>query len=183
MSKTVKNMQIAALKGELGSTRDYVVMGINKLDNDANGMLRTNLRKKKIRLRVVKNSLVRRVFADMGMNVKADSPLFTGMTLLAFGGGSVSELSREVESELKSPKNAGTYKDKLTLKGAFADGQPLSFEQALKMPTRAEAIARVAALILSPASRLASQIKAPGANLASQIKSLSEGKETPAAAG
>jgi len=41
----------------------------------------------------------------------------------------------------------------------------------------------VVSLILSPASRLASQLKAPGANLASQIKSLSEGKETPAAAG
>ena len=47
----------------------------------------------------------------------------------------------------------------------------------------AEAVARVVSLILSPASRLASQLKAPGANLASQIKSLSEGKETPAAAG
>ena len=67
--------------------------------------------------------------------------------------------------------------------GALADGQPVSFEQALKMPTRAEAVARVVSLILSPASRLASQLKAPGANLASQIKSLSEGKETPAAAG
>ena len=53
MSKQVKNMQIAALKSEFGSTRDFVVMGINKLDNDANGALRTNLRKKKIRLRVV----------------------------------------------------------------------------------------------------------------------------------
>lgn len=183
MSKLVKNMQIAALRNELGATRDFVVMGINKLDNDANGALRTNLRKKKIRLRVVKNSLARKVLGDLGMNVKADSPLFTGMTILAFGGSSVSELSREVESELKNPKNAGTYKDKLTLKGALADGQPVSFEQALKMPTRAEAIARVAGLALAPASRLAAQLKAPGANLASQIKSLSEGKETPAAAG
>ena len=33
MSKQVKNMQIAALKSEFGSTRDFVVMGINKLDN------------------------------------------------------------------------------------------------------------------------------------------------------
>ena len=40
MSKQVKNMQIAALKSEFGSTRDFVVMGINKLDNDANGALR-----------------------------------------------------------------------------------------------------------------------------------------------
>ena len=81
MSKQVKNMQIAALKSEFGSTRDFVVMGINKLDNDANGALRTNLRKKKIRLRVVKNSLARKVLGDLGMNVKGDSPLFTGMTI------------------------------------------------------------------------------------------------------
>lgn len=74
MSKLVKNMQITALKNELGSTRDFVVMGINKLDNDANGLLRASLRKKKIRLRVVKNSLARKVLGDLGMGVKGDSP-------------------------------------------------------------------------------------------------------------
>jgi ribosomal protein L10 len=67
------------------------------------------------------------------------------------------------------------------VKGALADGQPVTFEQALKMPTRLEAIGRVVSLAMAPAARLVSQIKAPGANLASQIKSLSEkGEETPA---
>jgi len=181
MSKQVKNMQIAALKHEFGTTRDFVVMSINKLDNEANGSLRTSLRKKNIKLRVVKNSLARKVLVDLGLNVTRESPLFAGMTILAYGASSVSELSREVESELKGAKTAAKYKNMLIVKGALADGQPVTFEQALKMPTRLEAIGRVVSLAMAPAARLVSQIKAPGANLSSQIKSLSEkGEETPA---
>ena len=56
-------------------------------------------------------------------------------------------------------------------------GQEVSFAQALKMPTRVEAIGRVIQLALSPASRLVSQILGPASTLAGQIKSIGEKKE------
>ena len=32
--------------------------------------------------------------------------------MLAWGGGSIAELSKEIDAELKNPKNAGLYKTK-----------------------------------------------------------------------
>ena len=62
-------------------------------------------------------------------------------------------------------------------KGAMAEGQEVTFKQALAMPTRAEAIGRVLSLALSPAQRVASQIVGPAGRVAAQIKTLSEKTE------
>jgi ribosomal protein L10 len=104
---------------------------------------------------------------------------------MAWGAGSLAELSKEIDAQLKDlvKKNA-KLKDKLKIKGAISEGQQIAFDLALKMPTRAEAIGRIVSLAMAPASRLLSQITAAGSNLASQVKTLSEKKteETPAAA-
>jgi large subunit ribosomal protein L10 len=182
MSKVIKQMEMTALRESFGKVRDLVVLSITGLNCVHDGQLRAALRKKKIRLKVVKNSLTRKVFGDIGLHVPDDSPYWTGPTALAWGGDSIAELSQAIDGELKGAKTATLYKDKVFVKGAIADGLPVSFDQALKMPTRAEAIARVAMLALAPASRLVGQIKAAGANLASQIKTLSEKKEEAASA-
>ncbi|MBV9773726.1 MAG: hypothetical protein JO040_07230, partial [Gemmatimonadetes bacterium] len=71
--------------------------------------------------------------------------------------------------------------DKIKPKGAIADGQEVTFKQALSMPTKAEAIGRVVSLALSPAARLVSQILAPAGRIAGQVKTLRE--RTPPAEG
>ena len=65
----------------------------------------------------------------------------------------------------------------MSVKGAVADGQPVTFAVALKMPTRAEAIARVVGLILAPASRVAGQIVGPAKKVASQINTIKDKEE------
>jgi large subunit ribosomal protein L10 len=181
MSKVIKQMEMTALRESFEKVRDLVVLSIQGLDCVKDGQFRAALRKKKVSLKVVKNSLTRKVFGEIGLKVPDDSPFWTGPTALAWGTDSIAELSQAIDGELKAPKTAPLYKDKVVIKGAIADGQPLSFEKALKMPTRAGAIAHVAMLALAPASRLVSQLKAPGANLASQLKSLSEKKDEAAA--
>jgi ribosomal protein L10 len=176
MSKVIKQMEMTALRESFGNVRDLVVLSIKGLNCINEGQFRAALRKKKIRLKAVKNSLTRKVFGDLGLSVPDNSPFWTGPTAMAWGGDSIAELSQAIDGELKGPKTAPLYKEKIVVKGAIADGIPVSFEQALKMPTRAEAIARVAMLALAPASRLVGQLKAAGANLASQIKTLSEKK-------
>jgi large subunit ribosomal protein L10 len=179
MSKQIKQMEMDALKNRFQSVRDLVVMSTTKVSCQLDHQLRSSLRKKKIQLQMVKNSLARRVFGELGMTVKS---CWEGTTLLAWGAGSLSELSRELETFLK--KNDKTLKVKI----AVSEGQEVSFKDALAMPTRAEAIGRVISLALSPASRLVGQILGPASQVASQIKTLSEKKpeesapaETPAA--
>src|SRR5262249_743814 len=129
-------------------------------------------RKKKIHFQVVKNSLAQRVFNDFGLKVEK---CWEGPTTIAWGAGSVAELSRELESLVK--KN-----DKIKVKAVVAEGQQISFDRALKMPTRVEAIANVIGLALSPARRLMAQVVAPASTIAGQIKSLSERPATETAA-
>ena len=162
MSKAVKQMQMDALKQTFGSVRDLVVLSISGLNCQADNHLRHALRKRSVRLMLVKNSLVRRVMNELDVRIEEDSAYWKGNTVFAWGGSSIADLSRALDEELKNPKTQAQYKDKVQIKGAVADGQLVTFEQALKMPTRLEAIGRVIALALAPASRLVSQITAPG---------------------
>src|SRR4051812_11698631 len=176
MSKAIKQMQMDALRKSFEGIRDLVVLSVKSINATVDNQLRQTLRKKNIHLQVVKNSLTRRVFDEMGLRVGKDSPYWAGPTLMAWGAGSIAELSQALDAELNKSKQAPQFKDKITIKGAISDGQEISFQQALKMPTRAEAIARVIGLALAPASRLLSQITGPASQLASQIKQLSEKK-------
>jgi large subunit ribosomal protein L10 len=173
MSKQIKQLEMDALKKTFQGVRDMVLLSASGVNAQANNQLRQTLRKKNIHLQVVKNSLTRRVFDELGMKIAT----WEGPTLLAWGAGSLAELSRELDTLLK--KN-----DKIKAKTALAEGQEVPFQTALTMPTRAEASGRVVGLALSPARRLVSQILAPGSQLLSQIMTLRDkAEEGPAAEG
>src|SRR5262249_48505811 len=112
MSKVIKQMQMAALKSTFQGVRDLAVLSIRGMSSQGEHTFRAALRKKKIRLQVVKNSLTRRVFGELGIQVGADSPYWQKPTTLAWGAGSISELCREIDSELKHPKNGPLYRSK-----------------------------------------------------------------------
>jgi ribosomal protein L10 len=174
MSKKIKQMEMDALKSTFQGLRDLVMMSVVGLGGTPTNQLRLALRKKNIRLQVVKNSLAQRVFDEMGIPMKG---IWEGTTTLAWGGTSVADLCKELDAQFKKS-------DKVTFKGVVADGQQITFDQGLKMPTRAEAIGRVVMLAMAPARRLASQIRGPASQVAGQIKSLAEKKpdeEAPAA--
>src|ERR687894_786382 len=72
--------------------------------------------------------------------------------------------------EKKVPKQ----KDKLKVKTAVADGQPVPMATALTMPTRLEAIGEIVAMILGPAASIAAALGGPGGQVASQIASIAD---------
>lgn len=171
MSKVIKQMEMEALKQRFHGVRDMVFLSTVGVDSNTDNQMRQTLRKKKIFLSVVKNSLARRVFDEFGFKLTST---LAGQTTVAYGAGSLSELSRELEALAKKNK-------KIEFKMALSEGQEVSFKAALAMPTRAEAVARVIGLALAPAMRVAGQIIAPAGNLASQIKTISEKVEAAAA--
>lgn len=173
MSKQIKQMGMDTLKQTFQGVRDLVTMSVVGLDAISENGIRLALRKKNIRLQMVKNSLAKRVFDEMGMKL---DKTWEGSTTLAWGAGSVAELCKELEAQFKK------VKDKVKFKNAVAEGQQIAFEQGLKMPTRQEAIGNVLMLLLSPGRRLAGQIRGPAGRLAGQIKSISEKKEDAAPA-
>src|SRR5947209_4392556 len=139
MSKAIKQMQMDVLKQTFTGVRDMVFMNVVGLGSNADNQIRLGLRKKGIRLQMIKNSLARRVFADLGLNVEK---AWAGSTTVAWGGNSIADLSKELEGIIK--KNDKFMK----VKTALADGQEVAFDVALKMPTREQAIGEVIALAL-----------------------------------
>jgi large subunit ribosomal protein L10 len=184
MSKAIKQLQMDALKQTFGGVQDFVVLSIKGLTAQQENALRAELRKKKIRLLQVKNSLARLALDEAGVKLEKESPYWVGSTTFAWGGASIAELSRGIDEQLKNPKTAPVYKDKVKVKGAVAEGQPLGFEEAKTRPTREEALASILSAILGPAGQIAGCLSGPAAQVASQIKTISEKKEeaAPAAA-
>jgi large subunit ribosomal protein L10 len=177
VSKAIKQMQMDALKQTFGGVRDLAVLNIVGLNATSDNRLRNALRKKQIRLLQVKNSLARLVFKDLGIDIGADSPLWAGNTVFAWGGTSVAGLIRGIDDELDNPRTAALYRDKVKRKGAVAEGQTITWDVGKKMPTREEALAAVLAAVLGPASQIAGCLTGPAAQVASQIKTISEKKE------
>jgi large subunit ribosomal protein L10 len=172
MSKVIKQMEMDALKQAFGGVKNMVFLSQSKLGAIAENQLRLALRKKGVRLHQVKNSLARKVFSELGLDQKN---LMTGNTVIAWGGESVKELSKELESAFKDlTRKDPKFNEKVSVKGAIADGTPVTFAEALKMPTRLEAIGEVVSAILSPGSSLAGLLVGPGAAVASQIETKSK---------
>jgi ribosomal protein L10 len=167
MSKQIKQMQMDVLKTTFKDVRDLVLLTLSGVDALGENQLRLGLRKKSIRLHQVKNSLARRVFNELGIRTKSE---WSGPTTLAWGADSIAELSKEIEGLAKKNK-------KIVVKSAVAEGEEITFEQALKMPTRAEALGTILGMILSPASQIAGQIIGPAAQIAGQVQTISERKE------
>ncbi len=176
MSKVIKQMQMASIHDTFKEVRDLVVLSIKGLDCKADHSFRAALRKKNVRLQVVKNSLTRKVFGEMGIAADGNSPYWAGPTALAWGqpGVSIAEISRAIEAELKNTKTAAAYKDKVTVKGAIAEGEAVGFDVALKMPTRLEAIGQIVAMIIGPGGMVAGCLTGPGGQVAGQVQTISE---------
>jgi large subunit ribosomal protein L10 len=181
MSKVIKQMQMEHIRKSFDGVRDLVVVSIKGLTCLADHTLRANLRKKDIRIQVMKNSLARRVFNEAGLSIPNDSPYWSGPTAFVWGANSIAELSKTLDAELKAPKTAAQYKDKVVIKGAVADGEPIAFDLAMKRPTRQEAIGSILQAILGPGGAIAGCLTGPAAQVASQIQKISE-KEAPAEA-
>jgi large subunit ribosomal protein L10 len=180
MSKLIKQMEMDALKQTFQDVHDLVVLTMTGVNCQADNQFRLSLRKKDIHLQVIKNSLTRRVFDELGFQISADSPYWVGTTVLAWGMSSLAELSRELDTQIgELVKKHAKLKDKVQVKGAIVEGQPIAFDDAKTMPTRAEAIGTIIAMIIGPAAQIASQLAGPASQVASQIKTLSE-KEPPA---
>jgi large subunit ribosomal protein L10 len=167
MSKQVKNIEMDALRKRFEGVRDLVLLSVSGVSAQTDNQMRLGLRKKNIQLQVVKNSLARRVFDELGLKIAS---AWEQSTTVAWGAGSLAELSRELETIIK--KN-----DKIKVKTAVSEGQELTFKRALSMPTRAEAVGRIIGLAISPATRVVGLFLAPASRVVGQIRTLAKQEE------
>ena len=156
MSKYVKELMMDQLKSDLDGNRSLLILDLKDLDAIAEHNFRRDLRKKSIRLRVLKNSLARRVFSDMGMD--GLSKYLEGHSAVVWGGEGPSELAKEISTQFKTLK-------KPQIKGGAVDGVvvgPDQVEDITKLPSREVLIGQVLALVLGPAQQTLSLLTSLG---------------------
>lgn len=177
MSKKIKELELNTLRNTFKGVRDMVLLEPLKLDSATEYEFRKKLRDKKIRVKLVKNTLVKKVFTENDVTAEPGS----GPTLLAWGGESVKELALAVTGLLKELKKDPKAPDKFKIKTAVSEGTPLPIEQAEKIPTRKEAIGGLVAAILGPGAAVAGALTGPANNLAGILKAIEEKAAAPAA--
>jgi large subunit ribosomal protein L10 len=168
MSKYVKEMMMDQLRSDLDGSRSLLILDLKGLDANAEHHLRRDLRKKSIKLRVLKNSLARRVFSEMGMD--GLSPFLEGPSAVVWGGEGVAELAKEISSQVKKLK-------KPEIKGGAVDGVVVGANQVediTKLPSREALIGQVLSLLLGPARTALSLLSSPSSTLVGQLEALVE---------
>jgi large subunit ribosomal protein L10 len=169
MSKYVKELMMDQLKTELDGDRSVLILDLKGLDAITEHQFRRDLRKKSIKMRVLRNSLARRVFEDMGMG--GLSRFLEGPSVAVWGGDGVAELAKEISTQVKKLK-------KPEIKGGSVDGTvigPDQVEDITKLPSREALIGRVVSLALAPVQRVVTLANAPASGLLGQLKTLAEG--------
>src|SRR4051794_29504539 len=169
MSKYVKEMMMDQLKTELDGSRSVLILDFKGLDAVSENKLRLDLRKKKIHMRAVKNTLAKRVFTEAG--IPGLDQFLSGPSVAVWGGGGVAELAKEISAQVKKLK-------KPEIKGGSVDGTvigPEQVEDITKLPSREALIGRVVSLALAPVQRVVALANAPASGLLGQLKTLSEG--------
>jgi large subunit ribosomal protein L10 len=168
MSKYVKELMMDQLRSDLDGNRSLLILDLKNLDAVAEHGLRRDLRKKSIHLRVLKNSLARRVFADLGMD--GLSRFLEGPSAMAWGGEGITELAKEISSQVKTLK-------KPAIKGGVVEGVVVGPEQVddiTKLPSREALIGQVIALLLGPAREALSLLSTGGSTLVGQLEALAK---------
>ncbi len=177
MSKAVKELEINMLRQHFQEVRDYVLLEPVKLDSSTEYEFRKTLREKQVQVKLVKNSYVRKVFGELGLQAGE----LSGPTLICWGSQSVKGLANAVADAVTASRKDPKAPEKLKVRTAIADGNMLSLEVAKTLPTRLEAIGEVMSALCSAGSDLASAITTPGAQLAGILKAIEEKETSPAA--
>jgi large subunit ribosomal protein L10 len=166
MSKYVKELMMDQLRSDLGGSQSLLIVDLKGLDANAEHQFRRGLRKKSIRLRMLKNSLARRVFTEMGMD--GLSKFLDGPSAVAWGGEGITELAKEITTQFKILKTP-------EIKGGAVEGVVVGRDQVddlTKLPSREVLIGQVIALLLGPARQTVAQLSSPSSTLCGQLEAL-----------
>jgi large subunit ribosomal protein L10 len=161
-----KSEVVSQLTESLKGSSGVYLANFTGLTVDKVTVLRSELRKKGVVMRVAKNTLIKRALANVG--VEGLDKWLTGPTavILADSEDPMAPAKLLVEF-LKKNENA------LSMKAIHIDGQAYTGDQVqslAKMPGKRELQAQVVTLALSPGANLVALFRGPGSAVASQIQ-------------
>ena len=169
MSKQVKEMIRKELTERFTEVGSVAICGFTGLNSESTYAMRGRLAEKGIQITVVKNSLAKQAFKQVGLDTASE--LLDGPCAVAYGSDSIVSVVREL---LEIGKDAPA----LTVKGAVLDGEVFAGEgdvqRLSKFPTRDEALSQLVGCVLSAGSNLSGCLVGPAGQIAGILKSIEE---------
>jgi large subunit ribosomal protein L10 len=176
MSKPVKKLIRDELIKRFDGLTQLAVVSFTGVDANTTNAIRARLAEKDIRVSVVKNSLARQAFKEVG--IEGAGALLDGPCAVAYGADSVVTVVRELLDIGKDAPN-------LSVKAAFMEGDVFAedrIDALSKFPTREEAIGQVVQCVLSSGANLAGCLVGPASQIAGILKTIEEKSDEPAEA-
>jgi len=172
----INRLLVKRATNDYGKLTNMVVLTNIGVNSEQNAEIRSTLREKKSKLRVVRNRLTMKAFQELGL--KEAQKLFLGPTCIVDADDPVTAAKVAVELVTKFDKS-------LKLAGGVLEGKLLNADEVkslAKSKSRPELIADVLGMTKGPGSRIAGALKGPGGRIAGAIKALVEKLEKAAPA-
>ena len=165
-----KKVVVEEIKEKIQNAKSVVFVKFNGLSVAEDTELRREFRKNNVEYKVLKNTLIRKAFNDMGIT-DFDEDL-NGPTSVAFGADETAAAKVIIEAVKK-------YQDKVSVKSAYVDGGYVDVKgvQALaSMPSKEELLAKMLGSLQAPISNFVGVLSAMPRGLVCALNAIAEKK-------
>ena len=169
-NQEAKKVVVEDIKERINNSKSVVLVKFTGLTVAEDTELRREFRKNNVEYKVLKNTLIRRAFNDMGVT-DFDEDL-NGPTSVAFGTDETAAAKVIVEAAKK-------YQDKVSVKSAYVDGGKVDVKgvQALaSMPSKEELIAKMLGSMQAPIANFVGVLSAMPRGLVVALNAIAEKK-------
>ena len=169
-NQEAKKVVVEEIKQKIQDSKSVVLVKFNGLTVAEDTELRREFRKNNIEYKVLKNTLVRRAFNDLG--VKDFDEDLNGPTSVAFGADETGAAKVIVEAAKK-------YQDKVSVKSAFVDGGKVDVngvKELASMPSKEELIAKMLGSLQAPLTNFVGVLTAMPRGLVCALNAIAEKK-------
>ena len=165
-----KKVVVEDIKERINNAKSVVFVKFTGLTVAEDTELRREFRKNNVEYKVLKNTLIRRAFNDMGIT-DFDADL-NGPTSVAFGADETAAAKVIVEAAKK-------YQDKVSVKSAFVDGGKVDVKGVMElasMPSKEELIAKMLGSMQAPIANFVGVLSAMPRGLVVALNAIAEKK-------
>ena len=169
MKKEEKSQLIDAIAQDLNTYSNVYVADFSGMTVESMNQLRRLCFRREIKIKVVKNTLLKRAMEQLDIDFSDIYPALTGNTsiLLSNTGNAPAKLLKEFRAKSKKPVLKAAFIEEATY---FGD----DIDTLCNIKSREELIGDIAGLLQSPAKNVISALKSGGGKLAGIVKTLSE---------
>jgi large subunit ribosomal protein L10 len=163
-----KKLVVEDIKEKIQNAKSVVLVKFNGLTVAEDTELRREFRKNNVEYKVLKNTLVRRAFNDMGIT-DFDEDL-NGPTSVAFGADETGASKVIMEAVKK-------YQDKVSVKSAFVDGGKVDVagvKALASMPSKEQLIAKMLGSMQAPIANFVGVLSAMPRSLVLALNAIAE---------